>query len=51
MTLRPAYITIAAAVLGVGGAVLGIADLVDDVDAALTVGLAVVLAVIGLKER
>lgn len=49
--MRPAYVTIAAAILGIGGAVLGIADLVDDVDAALTIGLAGVLAIIGLKER
>jgi hypothetical protein len=49
--VRPAYVTISAVVMGVGASVLGILDVIDDMDAALTLGFAGVLAIVGLKER
>ena len=48
--MRPAYLTITAATLAVLAAIAGITDVVGDSDAALAIGLAIVLAIIGQRE-
>jgi hypothetical protein len=48
--MRPAPITISAFVLGLGATLCGVTDLVDPIDAALTLGFSAVLAIIGIKE-
>lgn len=48
--MRFAYLTISAAILALGAALLGLLDVITDADAILVLGLAVVLAVIGTRE-
>ena len=48
--MRLAYLPIAAAILAVASTVLGIADVIGDSDAGLLLGLAIVLAILGLRE-
>lgn len=48
--MQPAYFTIVAAVLAVIAAVIGMTGAVDDSDAGLLMGLAIVSAVIGTRE-
>jgi hypothetical protein len=48
--VRPAYLPISAAVLASIAVILGITDVVDDADAIELLGLAIVLAVLGLRE-
>lgn len=48
--MRPAYLTISAFVMALSATLLGLLDSIPDADAALVLGLAVVIAVIGTKE-
>lgn len=46
-----AYLPISAAVLAVTATILGLTDVIQDADAIEVLGLAIVLAVLGLRER
>jgi hypothetical protein len=49
--VRPAYLPIAAAVLAVTSAALGILDVIGDADAIELLGVSIVLAILGLREQ